>query len=67
MAEPNSTVIYVEDTGVDPPIGTRFDVRDGRLDANLLTGSHLLTSWTRVERPDGRFLELTLDPAPPSD
>ena len=66
MAEPESAVVYIPDTGVDPVIGTRFDVRTGTLDANLLTGSHVLTSWKRVERPDGPILELTLDPAPPS-
>ncbi len=66
MAEPGSTVVSIPDTGVEPVIGTRFDVRDGTLDANLLTGSHVLVSWKRVERPDGPILELTLDPAPPS-
>ena len=52
---------------MEPVVGTRFDVRAGELDANLLTGSHVLTSWKRVERPDGAVLELTLDPALPSD
>ncbi len=66
MAELGSTIVYIPDTGVDPVIGTRFDGRAGTLDANLLTGSHVLTSWKRVERPDGPILELTLDPAPPS-
>ncbi len=66
MTEPESTVIYIPDTGVDPVIGTRFDVRAGTLDANLLTGSHVLTSWRRVERPDGSILELILDATLPS-
>ncbi len=52
---------------MDPVVGTRFDVRADEFDANLLTGSHVLTSWKRIERPDGAVLELTLDPAPPSD
>ncbi len=66
MTESESTIVYIPEAGVDPVVGTRFDVRDGTLDANLLTGSHVLTSWKRVERPDGPILELTLDPAPPS-
>ena len=64
MTEPDSTVICIPDTGVEPTIGTRFDVRDGTLDANLLAGSHVLTSWRRIEHPNGPSFELTLDPAP---
>ncbi len=58
--------ISIPDTEVDPVIGTRFDVRAETLDANLLTGAHVLTPWKRIERPDGPVPELTLDPAPPS-